>query len=123
MGRAATEPRMRWIMNLWLRLTTILLLGFLCPALSPAHVDLAVERDIDTSVRASVRHSVHIHDNDSDSDMPVREEETIQKTFAMSAANSPRVLEIDNVFGSIDVVGGAGDQAQLVVKKTVRAES
>jgi len=110
-------------MNLWLRLTKILLLGFLCPALSAAQVDLAVERDIATSVRASVRHSVHIHDNDSDSDMPVREEETIQKTFAMSAANSPRVLEIDNVFGSIDVVGGAGDQAQLVVKKTVRAES
>jgi hypothetical protein len=110
-------------MKLWLRLTIMLLLGLLYRSLVTAQV--AVERDIASSVRASVRHSVHMHirDDDSDSEMPVREEETIRKTFAMNTANSPRVLEIDNVFGSIDVVGSAGDQAQLVVKKTIRAES
>src|SRR5262249_34302246 len=114
---------MRWIMKIWLRLSVTLFLALLCSSIVAAQVNGAVERDIARSVRASVRHSVHIHDNDSDSEMPVREEETIQKAFAMTAGNVPRVLEVDNVFGSIDVVGIPGDQAQLVVKKTVRAET
>jgi len=107
-------------MSIWLRLTTNLFLGLLCHSLLAAQI---LERDIASRVHASVGHSVHIHDHDSDSEMPVREEETISKTFAMNTVNSPRVLEIDNVFGSIDVIGSAVDQAQLVVKKTIRAES
>src|SRR5947207_5706865 len=34
-----------------------------------------------------------------------------------------RSLEIDNVWGSIEVVGTISDQLQLTVKKSVRAES
>ena len=110
-------------MNIWLRLTLILFLGLLCHSILSAQTNMAFERGIATSVRASLRHSVHIHDDDSDSEMPLREEEVIRKSFAMTAANAPRIVEIDNVFGSIDVVGVVGDQAQLVVKKTIRAES
>ena len=59
--------------------------------------------------------------DDSDSDLPVRDHETIQKSFSLSAAH--KSIEVDNVFGSIEVVGGPSDQVQLVVNKTIRAES
>ena len=58
----------------------------------------------------------------SDRDLPMQEQETIQKSFSMSGVQH-RSLEVDNVFGSIEVVGDASDQVQLVVKKTTRAES
>ncbi|HKV03508.1 MAG TPA: hypothetical protein VJO53_00215 [Candidatus Acidoferrales bacterium] len=54
-------------------------------------------------------------------DMPIHEQETIRKTYTLSGAG--RSLDIDNVFGSIEVVGRDGDQVQLVVNKTLRAES
>jgi DUF4097 and DUF4098 domain-containing protein YvlB len=57
----------------------------------------------------------------SDSDMPLREEETISKTFTLGGAR--KLLDVDNINGSIEVVGGQGDQVQLVVKKTLHAES
>lgn len=60
-------------------------------------------------------------DDDSDSSMRLKETETIRKTFNLSAAH--KVLEVDNIFGSIDVTGGQGDQVQLVVNKTIYAES
>ena len=59
--------------------------------------------------------------DDSDSDLPVRDHETIQKSFSLSASH--KSIEVDNVFGSIEVVGGPSDQVQLVVNKTIRAES
>ena len=51
------------------------------------------------------------------------EQEKIQKSFAMPAGTGRRTLEIDNVWGSIEVVGTASDQAQLTVNKSIRAES
>jgi hypothetical protein len=60
-------------------------------------------------------------DDDSDPGMPVREQETIRKTFTVGAAH--KLLDVDNVFGSIEVVGGQSDQVQLVVNKSIRAES
>lgn len=74
--------------------------------------------------QAPIMDSVHVHhhdDDDSDSNLRLQETETIRKSFNLSAAH--KVLEVDNVFGSIDVVGGQGDQVQLVVNKTLRAES
>ena len=62
----------------------------------------------------------HNHDDD-DSGMPLREQETIRKSFAAGGAH--KLLDVDNVFGSIEVVGGQSDQVQLVVTKTLRAES
>ena len=56
-----------------------------------------------------------------DPELSVRAEEKVQKTFAMPAAH--RTLEIDNVWGSIEVVGTSSNEAQLTVNKTYRAES
>jgi hypothetical protein len=60
--------------------------------------------------------------NESDRDLPVQEQESIQKSFSMSGVPH-RSLEIDNVWGSIEVLGTNSDQVQLVVNKTIRAES
>lgn len=60
-------------------------------------------------------------DDDSDSGMRVEEKETIRKTFNLTAAH--KILEVDNIFGSVEVTGGQGDQVQLVVNKTISAES
>src|SRR5260370_22576176 len=60
--------------------------------------------------------------NESERDLPMHEEETIQKSFSMAGVEH-KSLEIDNVWGSIEVVGTNSDQAQLMVKKSVRAES
>ena len=51
------------------------------------------------------------------------EQEKIEKSFAMPAGAGWRTLEIDNVWGSIEVVGTASDQVQLAVNKSIRAES
>jgi DUF4097 and DUF4098 domain-containing protein YvlB len=60
--------------------------------------------------------------DDWDSDYREQEQETIRKSFTLSGGGQ-KSLEIDNVNGSIEVVGGASDQVQLVVNKTIRAES
>ena len=48
-------------------------------------------------------------------------ERNIRKSFTLTGAH--KVLDVDNIFGSIDVIGGQGDQVQLVVNKTISAES
>jgi hypothetical protein len=57
-----------------------------------------------------------------DRDLPVQDQETIEKSFSMPPSQH-KSLEIDNVYGSIEIVGDSADQVQLVVKKTLRAES
>jgi hypothetical protein len=59
--------------------------------------------------------------DDDDSSMRLQEKETIRKSFNLTGAN--KILEVDNIFGSIEVTGGQGDQVQLVVNKTISAES
>lgn len=65
--------------------------------------------------------AMHWHDDDDDADMPVKEQETIRKSFTL--APGERRLEIDNVWGSISVKGGSSGQVQVVVNKSIRAES
>jgi hypothetical protein len=60
-------------------------------------------------------------DNDSDSNLRLQEKETIRKSYNLTADH--KILEIDNVFGSIEVTGGEGNQVQMVVNKTISAES
>lgn len=60
-------------------------------------------------------------DDDSDSEMPLREQETIRKSFKLGGAH--KTLNVDNVTGSIEVVAGQSDEVQLVVSKVIRAES
>lgn len=59
---------------------------------------------------------------DADRDLPVAAQETIQKSFSMAGVPH-RSLEIDNIWGSIEVVGTDSDQARLTVSKSIRAES
>src|SRR5229473_2486362 len=63
----------------------------------------------------------HVEIDHDDPDFNVRAEEKIEKSSAMPAAH--RSLEIDNVWGSIEVVGTSSDQARLTVNKSFRAES
>jgi hypothetical protein len=55
-------------------------------------------------------------------DYPVKAEETIQKSFAMPAG-AHKTLEIDNVFGAIEVIGGGSNEVRVVIAKTIRADS
>src|ERR1700737_738133 len=63
------------------------------------------------------------HAEPSDSQMPLKEQETIHKSFSFNTAGGRSRLEVDNVFGSIEVVATKSDQAKLVIAKTIRAES
>jgi hypothetical protein len=76
------------------------------------HPDMDVDTDVDVEVDAADR---------DERDLSVREEEKIQKTFAMPSAH--RTLEIDNVWGSIEIVGTSSDQVKLTVNRATRAES
>ncbi len=69
-----------------------------------------------------IRHAYAALRDDSDLAMPVRDHEVIQKSFSLAGA-AHKAIDIDNIFGSIEVVGDATDQVQLVVDKTIRAES
>jgi hypothetical protein len=60
--------------------------------------------------------------DESDRDLPVQEQETIQKSFPMSGVQH-KSLEVDNVWGSIEVVGDSSSEVRLAIKKTIRAES
>lgn len=60
--------------------------------------------------------------DDDDYDMPVKEEEVVRQQYPI-ATTGDRLLDIDNVWGSIDVVGTNSDQVQVVIKKTIRAET
>lgn len=68
---------------------------------------------------ASVAHAAP--PGDEDSRLPVREQETIRKSFDLGAG--PRSIEIDNVDGFIEVVGTDSNQVSLQIAKTIRAES
>jgi Putative adhesin len=70
-----------------------------------------------TSANAPAKSNHH-----SDRYFSVQDHETIQKSFSLPAG-APKSLEIDNVFGSIEVTGETRNDVQLVVQKTLRAES
>jgi hypothetical protein len=58
---------------------------------------------------------------DDEHEYSVEEHETIRKSFSLAAGQ--RSLDVDNIWGSIHVTGGSSDQVQIVVNKTIRAES
>jgi methionine-rich copper-binding protein CopC len=60
------------------------------------------------------------HDDD-DRYFSVQDQETIRKTFTLSATH--KALDVDNIFGSIEVVGTDSNEIQLVVTRTNRAET
>jgi hypothetical protein len=60
--------------------------------------------------------------DEDESSLPVHDHQVIQKSFSLTAGEH-RAIEIDNIFGSIEVVGGSGNQVELVVDENTRAES
>jgi len=118
-----------------------------------AHVDVDRESDVDVDIDMDVEPDMDMDleepqvDMDADRDEPEvdadsdqedvdreeidndepslteHEQEKIEKSFAMTAGAGRRTLEIDNVWGSIEVVGTASDKVQLTVNKSIRAES
>jgi hypothetical protein len=72
-------------------------------------------------VALQVRHAYAALLVDSDS-LPVQDHEVIQKSFSLAGA-AHKSIDIDNIWGSIEIVGGSSDQVEVVVDKTTRAES
>ena len=100
------------------------------PEIDPIDVDVhpeEIEQDMghDDADHDDADHEDFDHDDiDIDHDDPalnVRAEQKIEKSFPMPSAH--RTLEIDNVWGSIEVVGASSDQAKLTINKSIRAES
>src|SRR5713101_6740316 len=100
------------------------------PEIGPVEVDIdpqEIEQDVmehegvEHDEDASHEDFDHVEIDHDDPDFNVRAEEKIEKSFSMPAAH--RSLEIDNVWGSIEVVGTSSDQARLTVNKSFRAES
>jgi hypothetical protein len=60
--------------------------------------------------------------DDDDRFLNARDEEKIQKSFTMPAAGQ-KSLEIDNVWGSIEVIADTTDKVDLSIARTNRAES
>ena len=84
--------------------------------------EVEVQPDVDMDLDVDV--NVDIDEGDADHDdrnLSEREQEKIQKSFALPSAH--RTLEIDNVWGSIEIVGTSSDQVQLTVDRSTRAES
>ena len=94
---------------LWLGIS---LLAVLVVALSGAAHD---------QIRIHPAVSVAQAGDDSDPEQPVKEQETIRKSFTLPAGE--RSLEIDDVTGAIEVTGSQTDQVQVVINKTMRAET
>jgi hypothetical protein len=89
-----------------------------------APVDVDADRDEPEMDADSGPEDVDREEIDHDEpNLTEREQEKIEKTFAMPAGGGRRTLEIDNVWGSIEVVGTASDKVQLTVNKSIRAES
>ncbi|HLJ88731.1 MAG TPA: DUF4097 family beta strand repeat-containing protein [Candidatus Angelobacter sp.] len=57
------------------------------------------------------------------SDFQERQEETIQKSFSVDPSGHDNRLEVDNVNGSIEVIGSTSGKIELVVNEVIRAES
>jgi hypothetical protein len=72
-------------------------------------------------------HTAAMHWFDDDWDwgwgMPVHDQEAIHKTFTVAAVNGSRLIEVDNISGSIDVTGGDEADVSMDVDKTLRARS
>ncbi|MGB7467972.1 MAG: hypothetical protein WBW58_01270, partial [Candidatus Acidiferrum sp.] len=107
-------------------LTVYLLAALLLPVL-PARKSLGAHtrKSLSAALWAALEPetaSAKSKDDDNDENFPVQDQENIRKTFALPATG-PKSLEIDNVWGSIEVIADAQGQVQLAVDRTTRAES
>src|SRR5260370_8030712 len=87
-------------------------------------VDMDADREESDMDADSGQEDVDREEIDNDEPrLTEHEQEKIEKTFTMPAGAGRRTLEIDNVWGSIEVVGTASDTVQLAVNKSIRAEA
>src|SRR5438094_1514136 len=110
------------------RFFAVLTAGWLLPfSLSAQSVTIKVPQPV-IKVAGPVPLDLHLPSvspiffDESYRDLPVEGQETIQKSFSMAGVQH-RSLEIDNVWGSIEVLGTASDEARLTVSKSIRAAS
>jgi hypothetical protein len=54
---------------------------------------------------------------------PVRQEQTIRRSFPADAAHGTKTIEVDNFSGTIEVIGSDSDQVQMVADEQIRAQS
>lgn len=59
----------------------------------------------------------------SDSEYKFEEKEQIQKSLKFQDPAKPKTLQLDNVFGGIDIQGYDGSQVELVAQKTIKAKT
>jgi hypothetical protein len=76
--------------------------------------------DIAPTINLALPEAIAAVSRDSD-DFRTHDEETIQKSFAMPAGR--KSLEIDNIWGSIEVIADTTDKVELSVARSNRAES
>src|SRR6267154_2735616 len=97
------------------------------PEIDPVGVNIdpqEIEHDIEQDIGHDDANHDDIDHGDIDHDDPalnVRAEEKIEKSFSLPSVH--RTLEIDNIWGSSEVVGTSSDQAKLTINKSIRAES
>jgi DUF4097 and DUF4098 domain-containing protein YvlB len=51
------------------------------------------------------------------------EKETVRRAFSLSDTSTRKAVEVDNLNGSIEVVGYEGSEVQLLANKTIKADS
>jgi len=59
----------------------------------------------------------------SASSLRVEKKEEIRKTLKFQEPSKPKEIQVDNVFGSIEVEGYKGQEVKLLVHKTIRART
>ena len=82
------------------------------PAIAPVEIGPIEVPDVEFNFNAGVR---------DDSDFSTRDEEDIQKSFSLPAGH--RSLEIDNIWGAIEVTADATDKVEVSAHRLNRAES
>ena len=53
----------------------------------------------------------------------LEEKEEIKKTLKFKEPAKPKELQVDNIFGSINVEGASGEEVELIAHKTIRARN
>ena len=85
-------------------------------------VNSELNLDIAPTINLALPEAIAVVSRDGDDHFfGAREDEKIQKSFTMPAG--PKSLEIDNIWGSIEVIADTTDKVELRVARSNRAES
>ena len=101
-----------------------LLCAFIIRARTPAQASFGPRtlQALPAGFRAAATHVV----DDAwgwDEGLPFQTQESFHQTFSVAPLKGLRAIEVANILGSIEVVGGDGDDVQMDVDKSIRARS